>query len=533
MNPEKRHCADSAANSMKTLGTNIERNERLYPGRPALVYGQRRITYAEYARRARRLASALHRRGLRRQDRYSVLAMNCPEFVECYAAAEWAGYLIATINFRLAAPEIAYMIEDAAPRLLFFEAQYAELVAQLRPQIQGVEHFICIGDLPPAVGAWAESYDHFIAEGDDAGPPFRAEPDDYLYLVYTSGTTGKAKGVVHRHPSCLRIAEVLSSELKLDASDRLLAIAPMFHMGVRTLALAAHFRGGCVVLHRSFDAQAVNATIEQERISAVHLVPTMVQAILDAPNFGDSDHSSLKMLMYAAAPMPTPVLRRAVEAFGPITYNGYGQTEINGLTFLYPHQHELDGDSEQGRRLGSVGQPHWQAALKIVDDAGQTLAAGEVGEVCARSETAMAGYWNNTRATLETVRDGWVYTGDMGYLDDEGYLYLVDRKKDMIISGGENIYSREVEEALAAHPDVYETAVLGVPDAYWGESVKAVVVLKAGSRLHPEALIAHCKTRIASYKCPKSVDIVAELPRLATGKINKVELRERFGRPPA
>jgi len=514
---------------MTTLGNIIERNARLFPQRPALVFEDQRISHAEYARRARRVASALHARGLHRQERFSVLSMNRVEFVECYAAAEWSGFVISTINFRLAAPEIAYMIRDAAPKLLIFEAQYAGIVAAIRDQLDSVEHYVCIGDSPD----WAEPYAAFAESGDEAGPPFRAQPDDYLYLVYTSGTTGTSKGVVHRHASCLSIAEVLSSELKLDASTRLLAIAPMFHMGVRTLALAAYFRGGCVVLHGGFDAQAVNRTIDHEQVSAVHLVPTMVQAILDAPNFGQHDFSSLKMLMYAAAPMPTPLLRRAVEAFGPITYNGYGQTEINGLTFLYPHQHELDPNTPQSRRLGSVGQPHWQSELKILDDAGRPLPPETVGEVCAKSATAMAGYWNNTRATIETVVDGWVRTGDMGYLDDEAICSWFDRKKDMIISGGENIYSREVEEALASHPDVYETAVLGVPDDYWGESVKAVVVLKSGSALHAEALIAHCKLQIASYKCPKSVEIVAELPRMPTGKINKVELRQRFGQSTA
>lgn len=509
---------------MGTLGHIIERNEQLFPERPALVFQERRFTHRQYAGRVRRLASALHARGLRRQDRFSVLAMNCSEFVEAYGAAEWAGYVINTVNFRLAAPEIAHVLLDAAPAILIFESQYADTIDALRPQLGGVHTYICIG----ATLDWAESYDDAIASGSEAGPPYRALPDDYLCLVYTSGTTGKPKGVAHKHGSGLRIAEVLSSELKLGSDSRLLAIAPLFHMGARTLAQSAYFRGGCIVLHRGFDAEDVNRTFERERVTAVHLVPTMVQSLLDAPNFGTHDFSSLKMLMYAAAPMPVPLLRRAVEAFGPITYNGYGQTEINGLTFLHPHQHLLDGDAAQVRRLASVGQPHWQCRLKIVGDDGAELPAGQVGEVLAQSATAMDAYWNNMPATIDTIRDGWVRTGDMGYLDDENYLFLVDRKKDMVITGGENVYSREVEDAVAAHAAVFEVAVIGVPDAHWGESVKAVVVLKPGAALAAAELIAFCKLRIASYKCPKSVEFVAQLPRLNTGKINKVELRQQF-----
>ncbi len=508
---------------MTTLGHIIERNERLHPLRPALAFGEQRWTHRDYAQQARRLASALYLRGLRRQERVAVLSMNGPEYAACYAAAEWAGYAIGTVNFRLAPAEIAWILKDTAPTILIFEAQYAEVVNGLRAQLESVRHYVCIGEAP----SWAESFTDLLASGDDAGPPFRARPDDLLYLCYTSGTTGRPKGVMHRHDSCVAIAEVLCSELKFDAQTRLLAVAPMFHMGVRTLALAAAFRGGSVVLQRGFDAEAVNRTFESERITAVHLVPTMVQSVLDAPNFGQHDASTLKTLLYGAAPMPVTLLKRAVTAFGPITWNGYGQTEINGLTFLAPHQHALDGDAAQMQRLASVGQAHWQCELKIVDDAGNDLPSGAIGEVCARSVTAMAGYWNNSRATVDTVRDGWVRTGDMGWLDEEQYLFLADRKKDMIISGGENVYSREVEEALLAHDAIFEAAVIGVPDARWGEAVKAVVVLKAGAVLSDAEVIAHCRTQIAGYKCPKHVEFIDELPRLNTGKVNKVELRAR------
>lgn len=517
---------------MPTLGEIIERNATHFPHQLALAYEERRSTHAQFAQRVRCLASALHELGLQRQQRFSVLAMNCAEFMEAYGAAEFAGYVINTVNFRLAAPEIAYIIQDAAPKILLFEQQYADTIAALRADLASVEHYICIAD--PALGAipaWASAYETVLQSGAPEGPPpsIRAQQDDCLCLIYTSGTTGRPKGVMQGNRAAAALSEILSNELSLMSNARLLAIAPLFHMGARSLSSGAHWRGGAVVLHRGFDDEEVIRTIERERITAVHLVPTMVQALLDAPNFGKHDLSSLKMLMYAAAPMPVPLLKRAMEAFGPILFNGYGQTEINLLTLLHPHQHRLNGAPEQVRRLASVGQPHPQSAIRIVADDGSECAVGVPGEVLARSCTAMNGYWNNSTATLETMRDGWICTGDMGYLDEEGYLFLVDRKKDMIISGGENIYCREVEEAVVQHPAVFEVAVIGVPDAYWGEAVKAVVVRKPGMQAGAEELIAYCKTLIASYKCPKSVAFVDQLPRLNTGKVNKIALRERYG----
>jgi acyl-CoA synthetase (AMP-forming)/AMP-acid ligase II len=509
---------------MLTLGDILERNARHSPQRAAIVYENRRITHAEYAARVRRLARGLAVRGVGRQERFSVLAMNRPEFLELYAAAQWGGSIINTINFRLAAPEMAYILGDAAPRLLVFEAQYAELVDSLRNQLPDIERYVCLDAPAPA---WAEHYEALLAVHAD-GAPARAGIDDYAALVYTSGTSGKPKGVLHTNRSLAAIAEILSSECRMSGDTRLLAMAPLFHAGASTLCWGAHFRGGCVVLQRGFDADSVIRTIEVERISAIHLVPTMVQALLDAPNFGQHDLSSLQMLMYAAAPMPLPLLRRAVAAFGPIACNGYGQTEINLLTLLLPHQHLVEGSEAQAKRLNSVGQPHWQSKVRIVADDGGECAPGVVGEVYGSSTTAMAGYWNNSAATLTTLRDGWIATGDLGYLDDEGYLFLVDRKKDMIISGGENIYSREVEEALVLHPAVADVAVIGVPDQKWGEAVCAVVVARPGAELGADQLTAWSRTRIAGYKCPKTIEFVDALPRLNTGKIDKRALRARY-----
>jgi acyl-CoA synthetase (AMP-forming)/AMP-acid ligase II len=510
---------------MATLGQIIDRNAWLGPERAAIVYGSLRLTHGQFAARVRRLSSSLWQRGLGHQDRFSILAMNCVEFLECYAASQWAGFIINTVNFRLSAPEIGFILQDVAPRLLIFEAQYTGLVDTMRPQLPGIERYICIGEVPQGAADWAESYDRMLGSGDDSGPPFRSRSDDYCCIVYTSGTTGKPKGVLHTNHSIARCAEIVSSELGFGADCRLLASAPLFHVGASTMSWGAGFRGGCTVLHRGFDSKEILRTVEVERINAIHLVPTMVRSLLSDPDFHKHDLSSLRMLMYAAAPMPLPLLKQAVAAFGAITYNGYGQTEVNFITSLKPHQHILDGTPEQSQRLSSVGQPHWQCEIRIVAEDGHDAGPGEVGEVAAKSQTAMAGYWNNSVATLATIRDGWVYTGDLGYLDEQGYLFLVDRKKDMIISGGENVYSREVEEVVAQHPAVYEVAVVGVADSQWGEAVHAAVVLKPECTVDASELIAFCRTRIAAYKCPKFVSFVAVLPRLNTGKVDKAALR--------
>jgi acyl-CoA synthetase (AMP-forming)/AMP-acid ligase II len=508
------------------LGAIVARNAKQLADRPAITDDAQSITQAELAQRSLLFASAMHNLGLRKGNRVSMLSMNCLDFISAYIATSLGGTILNTVNFRLAAAEIAWTINDASPRIVIFEAQYSELIESLRESLVSVEHYICLGTEENATD-WALNLDVIINK---ATPVDFPEPlaSDFSCLMYTSGTTGKPKGVLHTNKSIARVAEVISSELGFNATTRLLAIAPLFHMGAATLSLAALFRGGSVVIHRSFDADAVIRTIEKEQINAIHMVPTMVQGVLDSPALQSHDISSLQMLMYAAAPMPLAVLKRAMAQFGPILYNGYGQTEINMLTLLHPHQHKPNGSAADLARLSSVGQPHWQCAIRIVDDAGNTLDTGCIGEIVAKSETAMAGYWNNSEATTATLKDDWIYTGDMGYLDDEGYLFLVDRKKDLIISGGENIYSIEVEDALSQHPAVHECAVIGLADEKWGEAVCAVVVFKENHTATPQELIDWSKTLIASFKAPKTVFIVNALPRLPTGKINKVAIRQQF-----
>jgi acyl-CoA synthetase (AMP-forming)/AMP-acid ligase II len=509
---------------MRTMGDLVERNARCFAGREAFVHGERRLTHAGFAGRARRLASGLYGLGLRRQDRVAILAMNSIEYCEFFAAAEIAGYIATMLNFRCTVPELSWLLKDSSPRILIFEEQYASTVEQLRVQFPEITHYVCIGAAP----SWALSYEALVESGAPEGPPIRSTAEDYAYLWYTSGTTGRPKGVAVRHSKLLAAAQIQAEIAPLPGDSRLLQITPMFHVGGRGYVTGALWSGAAVVIDRGFDPVKMLRTIEQERITFTFMVAAMLQAVLDVPDVASYDLSSMRAIVSAAAPIPVPLLKRGIALLGPIFSVQYGCTEVGQITSLPRHLVDPNGTPEQIRRLASVGHPVPHLECRLVDEDGADCPVGQPGEVAVRSPCQLDEYWNNSVATLETIRGGWYYTGDIGVADEEGYIFLVDRKKDMIISGGENVYSREVENAIVEHPAVLEAAVVGVPDPKWVEAVKAVVVLKPGAEVAEAQLIAHCKQLIAGYKCPKSVAFVQELPRLATGKINKVELRARY-----
>ncbi|MFL6606443.1 MAG: class I adenylate-forming enzyme family protein [Steroidobacteraceae bacterium] len=508
---------------MRTVRELIERNALCFPNREALVFGERRISHGTYAQRALRLASGLYRLGLRRQDRVAVLAMNCVEIYETYAAAEVGGFIAVPINFRLAPPEILQVLRDSGARILIFESQYTQTVARLRAESTGIIHYICIGSADCAL-----SYEQVVAEGDAEGPPIRPAPDDYAWLLYTSGTTGRPKGVPWRQEKILCSARMCALASEMTGETRLLQITPAFHVGGKGYVQGTAWDGGCTVLHRIFDVVAMLETIQKERITHTFMVAAIVQAVVSVPNVESYDLSSLRQIFSAAAPIPVPVLRRALALLGPVFAIQYGCTEVGNISALPRWQVNPDGNAEDLRRLGSVGRVSAEIDMELLDEQGNRCPAGTPGEVAVRSPAMLDSYWNDANATIEAIRDGWYHTGDIGVYDEQGYLYLVDRKKDMIISGGENIYSREVEEALASHPAVADAAVVGVPDPKWVETVKGIVCLRSDQRVTEAELIAYCKTRIASYKCPKSIEFVSELPRLGTGKIDKPGLRARF-----
>ncbi|MCK9917717.1 long-chain-fatty-acid--CoA ligase [Microbacteriaceae bacterium K1510] len=500
----------------------VVRNALLHPNRDALVFEGARITYADFARRAFRLANALLGLGLRAQERVAVLAPNCPAYLELFSACESAGLVVVNLNHRLASRELVAIGHDCEPAALIFHSQFKDHAEALMAAVPSIRHAVCI-DGPHGEAA---VYEEILQQATDAVPPVVVRDEDIAYLIYTSGTTGKPKGVMLSHRAVVESARAISLETSARTSDTMLIVMPMFHIGGRIEQLSHTIVGATIVLHAAFDPVVVLRSFEDECVTAAHLAPIMVQRLLDCPELDTVDRSALRSIHYASAPMPVPTLRRAVSAFGPILTQIYGMTESIIATLLTPEQHMLEGDAAETRRLASAGQAFLGCKIRIARPDGSDADVGEIGEILVQGPGVMSGYWNNSTATANALRDGWFYTGDLGLFDDERFVFVMDRKKDMIISGGENIYSWEVEEALRSHAAVGEAAVIGVPDPEWGESVKAFVVVR--DAVSVDDLIAHCRANIASYKKPKSIEFVDALPRLFNGKIDKKALRAPF-----
>jgi acyl-CoA synthetase (AMP-forming)/AMP-acid ligase II len=499
------------------------RNARYHRRRAAVVFENHRSTHAEFASRAFRLANALLARGLRR-ERIAVLAPNCLDYLEIFCACESANLIIVNMNYRLSARELIDICCDCEPSALIFHAQFEDLAGELLRAVGTFRKLFCIGGTYHG----AEAYETLTAGCSDAPPDIAIDDADVAYLIYTSGTTGRPKGVMLSHAAIVESARCISHEGGARSDDVMLIVMPLFHIGARIEQLAFAMLGATIVLHGSFDAAAILRSIEAERVTAAHLAPIMIQRLLDSPALASTDKSTLRCIHYASAPMPVPTLRRAIAAFGPILTQIYGMTECIVGSLLTPAQHDLEGSEAELKRLASAGQAFLGCSIRIVRSDGAEAAIGEVGEILIRGPGLMNGYWNNTAATRSALHGGWMHTGDLGYLDADNFIFVVDRKKDMIISGGENIYSWEVEEALRSHPSVAEAAVIGVPDAEWGESVKAFVVTREDMRASAEDLITHCRSLIASYKKPRTVEFVEALPRSFNGKIDKKALRAPF-----
>jgi long-chain acyl-CoA synthetase len=504
-----------------TLASLPSRNARLYGDKPAFVADGVAVSFAEHNSRINRLVDALGRRGLAKGDRIAILARNCLPYPDLYGVAEKGGLVLAPLNFRLTPFELLKVIPRIEPSVLFVQESYAETVEAIRDELPPMELVLIDG---PDRDGWTP-FGALLDEGADREPDVVVEPDDVCWLISTSGTTGVPRSAMHTHRGQFFNATATALEMRLSATDRHLALMPLFHIGGWAEVLAHTLRGCTVVLQDGFDAERVLHDIDAYRITTTQLVPTMVTWLLESPALERHDVSSLRMAFYASAPMPTELLRRALDRFGPIFMQGYGQTESGPLVTTLPeHEHHLDG--ELAGRLASCGHAIPGVEIRIVDPEGRELPAGEVGEMAVRGPNVMTGYWRDADASREALRGGWLHTGDMARMDREGYAYLVDRKKDTIITGGENVFPREVEEVLYAHPAVLEAGVVGLPDATWGEAVTAVVALRHGAEATAEELIAFCRGRLAGYKCPKAVEFLDELPKNPTGKILKRVLRE-------
>jgi long-chain acyl-CoA synthetase len=517
------------------VGDMLVRNANKFPEKIAIISGDVRLTYRALNARVNSLAHALIQRGLQKGDRIGVLVHSCHQFIEIYFAAAKIGGIFCPYNSSFKAIELKDIVNYSNPQVLFLDADYGDTVEILKPTLSSVEHYIC---LQKPRWPFMEDYESLVSSGEKKEPGVAVQDDDIMSIFFTAGTTGKPKGAMRTHRHVLTNAITGVIELKVSYHERAVISFPMYHISCEDNIGRHFFLPNTTVIRREgrFDPREVLELLLSEKITMCQLVPTMIHALLQYPDIDRYDLSSLRLILYAGAPMPVELLKRALQKFKCGFAQLYGQTESGPLTtILHPEDHVLEGSERQLQKLASAGRPVVSYEIRIVNKRGRDVSVGEVGEIIGRSEAMMKGYWQLPKETAEKLKGGWLYTGDMGKCDDDGYVYIVDRKDDMIISGGKNIYPRELEEVLYQHPAVLETTVIGVPDDYWGEAVKAIIVLKEGAVISEGEVISFCAERMASYKKPKTVEFWQELPKSPQGKILKRAIRERYrketGRP--
>jgi acyl-CoA synthetase (AMP-forming)/AMP-acid ligase II len=504
----------------------LRRTAARMPDKTALVLDDQSLTYGQFNRRVNRLAHALLELGLQPGDRVAVLTHNSIEYYEIYLALCKTRGVLVPFNTLLRQRELARDLAYIRPRFVIYQAEFHDMVARLRAEGSTLETAISIGGEP---GPEAKDYEALLEGQNEEEPAVTVREDDLMSIFLTSGTTGRPKGAMrtHRH-NCLN-ALAAAVELGLQPDDRVLLLFPFYHVTLED-RFCHILRGNTIVIRRQggFDAAQVLALLARHRITICQFVPTMINTMLQEKNIESYDLSAMRLILYAAAPMPVELLKQALKRFKCGFMQFYGQTETGPMTtVLRPEDHLLE--TEAGReRLASCGRPALHFEVRLADAEDHPVPPGEVGELTVRGEAMTKGYWELPEETERLLAGGWLHTGDFARQDQEGFVYLVDRKNDMIISGGKNIYPREVEEVLYAHPAVLEASVIGVPDPHWGESVQAVVVLKQGHQASAEEIIALCKENLASYKKPRAVEFRQALPKSATGKILKRVLRDEF-----
>ncbi len=510
------------------LGDILELNALKWGQRNALTIDDRSFTFTQLRDRAHRLAAALT--GLAGPgDRVAILAENVAEYVDAYYGVPSAQMALVFLNYRLNPHELGWIINDSSAKVLIIEASYVPAMLAVRDEWPAVQHVIVIG-AGGAASAEASllDYDEFVGTASADHPLPRPSEDDVAWQLYTSGTTGRPKGALLTHRSLLTAKLNCVIAYGVKAEDRMMLCFPMCHVA-GYLVTQNHLAGASVLLMRAYSPDLFLDLVDRHKITATGLAPTMMAMLLQHPKIDDYDLSSLTSIGYGAAAMPVEVLKAAIARFGPVVWSGFGMTELGGNVLVHSFDAHVRAISGEEHLLASCGVPLTFAAVRVVYDYMFEVPPGLVGEIIVKGEQVMQGYWNRPEATDEAFQGGWFHTGDMARRDEEGYFYIVDRKKDMIITGGENVYSREVEEVLYAHPGVSEAAVIGLPDATWGERVTAVVTRRAGADVTEADIISLCRDRLAGFKTPRRVEFVDELPKNVSGKILKRELRDRFG----
>ena len=505
------------------LTQGLHRAVQRHPQQIATICGSRQHSYAQYADRVARLAGALQTLGMGKGDRVGMLGFNSDRYLEFFFGTWWGGGAVNPVNIRWSAAEIAYTLDDCDTRILLVDEQFKAMATDLRSRSKALQSVVYIGDGDTPDGMLNyETLLQAAAPVADAG----CNGNDLAGVMYTGGTTGFPKGVMLSHDSlCANALAALGAGMTR-GDGRALLIAPMFHMAAGTMMLAHAAAGGTFVIAPMFTPLGTLQVVQQHRVTHLLLVPTMIQLATDHPDAGQYDLSCVEMLVYGGSVISEAVLQRAMLRFPNAGFlQAYGMTELSPCaTYLSPADHR--GESGKAGLLRSAGRATLTTEVRVVDADGKEVPLGTVGEVAVRGPNTMLGYWNKPDLTAAVLRNGWMRTGDGGRMDEDGYLYIVDRMKDMIVSGGENVYSAEVENALAQHPAVAASAVIGIPSDAWGEAVHAVVVLKAGVVATEQELSAHCHQLIASYKCPRSVEFREALPMTGAGKLQKTELRK-------
>jgi long-chain acyl-CoA synthetase len=492
----------------------------------ATVCGERRQDWTSFADRVARLASGLAGLGFVPGDRIGILALNSDRYLESFFGLSWGGFVFVPINTRLAPPEIVFWLADSGCSALLVDDTFVPVLPKVLPETPEIRHVVHIGDGPTPDGQ--RSYEDLIAGAAPAADSGRCDRD-MAGIFYTGGTTGRSKGVMLSHDNILSNAHNMSTAAPFREQTCFIHAAPMFHLADGAMTFIVTANGGRHVFLPRFDPAAFLRMVEEHRVTTTLIVPTMINMLVHHPDVTQRDLSSFEDLIYGASPMPEAVILRAMEVMPKVRFTqAYGQSEASPLMTLMPPE-SLWVDGKLSKRIKSAGRGVLDCEIAILDENDREVPRGTVGEVCGRGKTVMLGYWKQPELTAHTLRNGWLHTGDGGYMDEDGFVYIVDRVKDMIVSGGENVYSAEVEEALYAHPSVAECAVIGVPDDRWGERVHAIVRFKDGMAVSEEELIKSCHERIAGYKCPRSVTVRDEaLPLSGAGKILKSELRKPY-----
>ena len=508
------------------VGTFLTKSALTFPEKIAIAHGPKKLTYAQFNARANKLANAFARLGIRKGDNIAVLTYNCPETLESIFACFKAGIGSCPINFRLHPKEFGFIIDHSEAKAVVISEEFNESILEVRDMMPNVKYIIT------TKGASGEllDYEELLAKEPGEFVDVDVEPDHLAWLFYTSGTTGQPKGAMLTHRNLVAMSMNFYADMcAIGPDDAILHAAPLSHgSGLYAIPNIGKAAANVILESKSFDPELVFKTIEEYRITNMFAAPTMVKIMVDSPAVYKYDHSSMKCLNYGGASMYVEDMKKAIQKLGPCLVQLFGQGESPmTITYLPIRDHVFEGTELQMQRLSSAGIQRTDVEVKIFDDDNE-LPFGEQGEIVCRSDISMKGYWNNPEGTAETLSKGWLHTGDLGYMDQNGYLFIMDRSKDMIISGGENIYPREIEEVLIKHPAVREAAVIGVPDPKWGEAVKAVVSLEPGESVSEADLIAFCTENIARYKRPKSIDIIDDLPKSNYGKILKRELRDTY-----